>query len=90
MKKPLTNKRGDVRELTSSDFGKALRPNQLPMSLQRKLAAIKKVGRPKSAAPKKQITLRLSASLIDRLRSMEGYNRRIESLLLEALSKQKL
>ena len=42
MKKPLTNKNGDVRELTAQDFRKSLRFVDLPALLKRKLVVIKK------------------------------------------------
>lgn len=90
MKKRLTNKRGDVRELTSADFKKAVPFTEIPRSLQRKLSAIQKVGRPKSANPKKQITFRFDAALIDHLRQIDGYNKRVESMLLKAMSQERL
>lgn len=75
---------------TARDFRNAKRFDQLPQSLQRKLSAIKKAGRPKLAAPKKQISLRLDAGLVDHLRQISGYNRRVETMLIEAWKESRL
>lgn len=50
------------------------------------VAPLRKVGRPKSAAPKRNGTLRLSADIWDTLKaSGRGYNARVEALLREAI-----
>ena len=47
----------------------------------------KKVGRPRSAAPKTILTLRLAQDVVAKLRaSGPGYNARVEQILRDALS----
>lgn len=49
-----------------------------------------RVGRPKSAKPKKQIALRLDADVVDHLRTIEGYNAQVEALLKQAVAEGRL
>lgn len=53
-------------------------------------AMVKKRGRPRSVAPKQQLTVRLSPEIIAGIKaSGRGYNARIERVLEEALNKGK-
>jgi len=42
---PLTNKAGEVRELTTEDFKKAVAFEALPETLKQKMRGVKKAGR---------------------------------------------
>lgn len=84
--KPLTNKAGDVRELTYEDFKRAVPFSALPKDLQKTLMAIGKRGRPKSPAPKEMIAFRFSPDVLAGIKGLgRGYNVRVEKLLREAL-----
>jgi uncharacterized protein (DUF4415 family) len=53
-------------------------------------AMVKRRGRPRSVAPKQQLTLRLSPKIVADIKaSGRGYNARIERVLEEALHKGK-
>lgn len=89
--RPLTNKAGEVRELGVEDFAKAVPFEALPDSLQEKLQAIKKVGRPRSPSPKEMIAFRFAPEVLAGIRGLgKGYNARVETLLREALEQGKL
>jgi uncharacterized protein (DUF4415 family) len=88
-KKPLTNKKGDVRKLGPTDF-KGLR--SLKEDRPDIVAAFKQGrGRPSIKFPKRQLTMRLSSKVVDGIKaSGPGYNARIERILQEALDKGRL
>ena len=51
-------------------------------------APLRKVGRPKSAAPKRNGTLRLSVDVWNGIKAAgRGYNRRVEAVLRDALAR---
>jgi uncharacterized protein (DUF4415 family) len=75
---------------TAQDMKKAKRFRQLPKAMQKDLQSIKRRGRPRQEAPKKQITFRLQAALVDHLRSRSGYNAQIETMLLKAWEDRRL
>jgi len=76
----------DVPELTEEWFKNAKPFSALPPSLQKKLKAIQKRGRPKSKAPKEMIAFRFAPDLLASIRALgKGYNARVEKLLREAL-----
>jgi uncharacterized protein (DUF4415 family) len=79
----------DVPELTDEGFARA-RPFKDVFPEQ--YAAWKKQrGRPPIEAPKKSLSLRLAADIVDGVRaSGPGYNVRIEKVLRAALAKGKL
>ncbi len=66
---PLTDKEGEVRELTEEDFRQAVPFSAIPESLRIKLSALKIHGRQKATA-KTKITVRLSQEVIDVFRAM--------------------
>jgi len=88
-KKPLTNKKGDVRELGPADF-KSLR--RLKDDMPAVVTALKAGrGRPSVKFPKRQLTMRLSSKVVEGLKaSGPGYNERVDRLLAEALDKGRL
>ena len=83
--KPLIGKDGEVRPLRADD---EVRVSMLRDSFP-ELAAYarkRKVGRPKSAAPKQLQSFKLSPDVIEGIRrSGAGYNVRVEEVLREAL-----
>jgi uncharacterized protein (DUF4415 family) len=82
-RKPLTDKDGEVRELTAADF-RAMKPlSEFP-----ELAEIIR-GRgergPQKAPTKQQVTLRLDKDVLDRFRSTgSGWQKRINDALRKA------
>jgi uncharacterized protein (DUF4415 family) len=90
-RKPLTNKAGEVRELTKEDFAHMVPFSDLPEAMQEKLLALKKPGRPKSDAPKQTATFRLATDLLAHIKSTgRGYNARVETILREAMVEGRL
>ena len=84
-KKPLTNKEGEVRELTTEDF-KHFRPAAeiLPSSLRAKLATRKRG--PQKAPIKDRITIRLSKEVVEKFRATgEGWQVRVDTALRDWL-----
>lgn len=80
-RKPLTDRDGEVRELTAADFARAVPFSGLPDELQRKLR-----GRPKAAVTKERITIRLSRDVVERFRaSGAGWQTRVDAALREWL-----
>lgn len=80
-------KRNDNPEWTDNDFKRAKRMHELPDSMT---SALRKVGRPKAEKPKKQITLRLSADIVEHLKKSEAYMAKIETLLRNHIDRGKL
>lgn len=84
--RPLTNKAGEVRELTLEDFRQAVHFEDLPEDIKQTIRAIKKVGRPRSEAPKEMIAFRFAPEVLAGIRGLgKGYNARVENLLRGAL-----
>lgn len=84
--KPLTDKSGQVRELTLKDL-KAFEPGPaLPPSLQRKLG----VRGPQKIPTKERITIRLSRDVIAHFRaSGDGWQTRVDAALQDWLKRHK-
>lgn len=85
--KPLTDAKGEVRELTAKDL-KAFRSGRaaLPESLQRKVGVR---GQQKSPT-KERITIRLSREVLQRFRATgEGWQTRMDAALKEWLKRHK-
>lgn len=88
-KKPLTNREGDVRELTADDFAHAVPFDALPPALQQGLKSLRTRGRPKSAAPKRAVKLRIDPDVLELLRgSGKGWQSRVNALLRAAVGLQ--
>lgn len=79
--------RNDNPEWTQGDFNRSKQIVDLPKEMQ---AALRKIGRPKSSNPKQQITLRLSADIVEHLKSTEAYMPKIEALLRKGIEQGKL
>ena len=93
-RKPLTDKDGEVREITAEDM-KYFRPiREVDPGMIEAMAAWKKKlarGRPKVAAPRRMISFRLPPDIISGIKARgRGYNARVEKVLREALDKGKL
>jgi uncharacterized protein (DUF4415 family) len=86
-RKPLTNKEGEVRELTAADF-RAMRPmaEVLPPDLVKIILNRKRGERgPQKAPTKQQVTLRLDRDVVERFRATgEGWQSRINEALRKA------
>ena len=83
-RKPLTDKDGEVRELTAEDFA-AMRPTA--EVLPELVALWRKRGErgPQKAPTKQQVTLRLDRDVVERFRATgEGWQRRINEALRRA------
>ncbi len=80
-RKKLTDKDGEVRELTTTDF-EAARPFAiLPASLQTKLR-----GRPRATVTKERITIRLSPDVVSTFRATgNGWQTRVDAALRDWL-----
>lgn len=81
---PLTNKSGEVRELTEEDF-KNTRPfSALPPSLQAKL--VRTPRGPQKAPVKERITIRLSPEVVAPFRATgDGWQTRLDAALKDWL-----
>ena len=88
---PLTDKEGEVRELSEEDFARARPATEvLPEILGPEAAAelLKRRGRPKSPEKKVPVNIRLDADVLETFRSMgKGWQSRINSALREWLDK---
>lgn len=81
-KQPLTDKDGEVRELTSEDF-KHMRPASEVLPKET-LSVLPRRGRPPKAAPKKSTTIRLNAEVVDFFKSQgKGWQTEINDILQE-------
>jgi len=81
---PLTDKDGEVRELTKNDFN-SFKPAEevLPEEL---LAVLPKRGRPRLASTKKSVNIRLSDDVISAFKSTgKGWHTRINEALRDWL-----
>ena len=81
---PLTNKAGEVRELTAADFARAVRIEALPELLQATLAS-----RPRGVQKnplKERISIRLSPEVVTTFRaSGAGWQTRLDAALKDWL-----
>jgi uncharacterized protein (DUF4415 family) len=86
-RKPLTDEKGEVRELTAEDI-RAMRPmaEVLPSDLVRIILSRKRGQRgPQKAPVKQQVTLRLDRDVIDRFRATgPGWQSRVNEALKKA------
>jgi len=83
-RKPLTDKDGEVRELTSEDFA-AMRPTAEVLPELVKLWRKRGERGPQKAPTKQQVTLRLDRDVIERFRSTgSGWQGRINDVLRKA------
>ena len=91
MRKPLTDKDGEVRELTAADM-KHFRPIQkTDPGMLEAVAHYRKRGRPSVESPKMRIGFRLAADVVAGVRaSGRGFNARVEKVLRDALANGKL
>jgi uncharacterized protein (DUF4415 family) len=86
-RKPPTDVRGEVRELTDADFRAATRLSAVPKALQRKLKAVRRRG-PQKAPTKELISIRLSHDVLSRFRAGgPGWQGRIDAALKRSLVK---
>ena len=98
---PLTDKDGEVRELTYEDF-KHMRPlAEVDPGMIEAMKAMRdrlskdgrsperpRGGRPKAETPKAHIGFRLAADVVEGVKATgEGYNARVEMILRDALAK---
>jgi uncharacterized protein (DUF4415 family) len=82
-RKPLTDAKGEVRELTVADI-KRMRPahEALPKSLRAKVG----VRGPQKSPTKERITIRLSPEVVKRFRATgEGWQTKVDAALQEWL-----
>ena len=87
--KPLTDREGEVRELTLDDMKqfKPIHEAGLPDSLMKKLG----VRGPQKAPTKVRVSLRLSPEVVAYFRATgEGWQTRMDSELLEFVNKHKV
>jgi len=87
-RKPLIDRDGEVRELTSADMAK-FKPaaEVLPSSLRKKLG----VRGPQKAPTKERVTIRLSREVVERFReSGDGWQTRVDAALREWLKNHSL
>ncbi len=84
-RQPLSDKYGEVRELTTADF-KTARPatEVLPAEL---VGVLPKRGRPPKANPKKQLTLRLDTNIVEYFKSHgKGWQTELNEVLQNYVS----
>jgi uncharacterized protein (DUF4415 family) len=89
---PLTDKDGEVRELTVEDFRNSQPLAEVHPEL---IAAMQRMknrgGRPKVETPKVHIGFRMAADLVASIKaSGKGYNARVEKVLRDAYDQGKL
>lgn len=84
-RKALTDKRGEVRELTKEDFAKAVAFADLPEGL-RKTLSLRKRG-PQKSPTKELISIRLSKDVLEHFRETgRGWQGRVNLALREWLA----
>lgn len=88
-RKPLTNAKGEVRELTSGDAKEAVPFSALPESERKMLQSLRSRG-PQKAPRKVPISIRLSPDVAEGLRATgEGWQRRADEVLRSWLDRNK-
>ncbi|CAM5527174.1 BrnA antitoxin family protein [Eoetvoesiella caeni] len=81
----MTDKDGEVRELTVEDFQHAKRFENLPKDLQNTLQAVRKRG-PQRAPTKEMVTIRLSKDVVEHFRATgPGWQSRVDEVLKKAV-----
>lgn len=87
-RKPLTNAKGEVRELTAEDAAHAVPFSALPAAEQKILLSLRKRG-PQKAPRKVPVSIRLSPDVVAGLRATgSGWQRRADAVLRSWLSKK--
>ena len=87
-RKALTDKQGEVRELTAEDFKNAKRFDALPDPLRAKLKTLGHRG-PQKAPTKELISIRLSRDVLARYRATgPGWQGRIDEALKRSLPRK--
>jgi len=87
--KTLTNKAGDVRELTAEDF-EEFKPTSeiLPELTNAKSISVRSVGRPKSTNPKQAINIRLDEEVLAYFKQTgKGWQSRINQTLRQHIGR---
>ena len=83
-RKPLTDKDGEVRELTAEDFA-AMRPTAEVLPELAKLWRKRGERGPQKTPTKQQVTLRLDRDVLDRFRATgRGWQSRVNEALRKA------
>lgn len=83
-RKPLTDRDGEVRELTKADFARAIRFDQLPQEHQNILSSRRRG--PQKTPTKQRVTLRLSPEVVKHYKATgPGWQTRIDRSLLEVI-----
>jgi len=83
-RKPLTDKDGEVRELTAEDFA-AMRPTAEVLPELAKFWRKRGKRGPQKTPTKQQVTLRLDRDVVDRFRATgPGWQRRMNDVLRKA------
>jgi uncharacterized protein (DUF4415 family) len=91
MKKSLTDKDGEVRELSAAEIRRFRPIQEADPGMLEAVAAYRKRGRPAIANPKMRVGFRLAAEVVEGIRAGgRGYNARVEKVLRDALAKGKL
>lgn len=81
---PLTNKEGEVRELSEEDFKNAVPFSALPERLRKTLSS--RARGPQKAPVKERITIRLSPEVVASFRATgEGWQTRLDAALKDWL-----
>src|SRR5271163_4940935 len=84
--RPMTNKTGEVRELTEEDLRLFKPIDEVDPGMVEAMTEFRrKIGRPKARAPKVHVGFRLAADVVAGIKaSGRGYNTRVEQALREA------
>jgi len=91
MKKSLTDKDGEVRELTAADIRRFRPIQEADPGMLNAVANYRRRGRPAIDNPKVRVGFRLAADVVDGIRAGgRGYNARVEKVLRDALAQGKL
>jgi uncharacterized protein (DUF4415 family) len=86
--KPLTDAKGEVRELTAEDIKRARPFSSLP-DVEQKMLSSRKRG-PQKAPTKELISIRLSRDVVERLRaSGHGWQSRVDTVLRDWLKRKR-
>ncbi len=86
MRRPLADKDGEIRELTAEDMRLFKPIAEVDVGMVEAMAEFRrKLGRPKTEAPKVHIGFRLASDVVASIKaSGRGYNARVEQALREA------
>lgn len=88
-KKPLTDKSGEVRELTAAEIKnmKSIQETDPEMAMaMAQIKAQRQRGRPRKISPKKSLTVRLDADVVSWLKKTgAGYQTRLNDILRDVM-----